>query len=366
MVELCKLQPSFLIVNTMKIFIHFVLLSLIGFSHAAPLNGRLEAEWQAQLHMENKGRAQSWINQDKRTAIYSAGLQLNKGALSSELIIDQDALSLKSLYLDIELQQSDWTLGRKPQQWSFAMMGSRLNWLDQQWLIMREQYFSTGSWQLTCAVKTDNRMCASRISGWHDLTDWQLLASFGKTWQFGGALQQTVGESSLIFAEYYYHSAEQSAQLNKLTDNIYRSSNKSKPFSQLNFGAQWSSRWQTTLHTEVLINNAGLNKYQWHKVQQQLNTPTAGLVAPSFEGSFNRLQTLFRLSQTWQNITLENNFIYWPLAQNTWLNEMTISRPLNDNFEVALSFNNTNDDGLLSAIGKQNSIALSFGFKEGF
>jgi len=350
----------------MKKLIILTLLSITNVSIASELTAQIEANWRTERNWTNNEAIQAWIPSSKWSPELEATLSLQKGGFGLSLDISEQATTLGDLYYDFSTTHADWTLGRKPQEWAFAYSDSALNWLDDQPMLMREQYASFGQWQAVCLQEGSQSECINRLNGYLSTFDWQIMMGFNEHWRVAAGLQSQVGQGGLVYGEVYWAEQEASQKIVSLTSELSTLTNDVSNFSQINLGAQWSTASNLTLHWEVLLLNQGLDEQDWQHITAQLNTSAAGLIADSHEGPFGRIQHLLRASQSLGDYAIENVWIIWPQAHDSWLNEFSVSYDIDSRFSAKVEWQHAQKDSALSQIGLENKVAITFTFEDGF
>ena len=238
----------------------------------------------------------------------TATIGLNKNGFNTEIEIGQTLIHMNEFYYDVSRSAADWSIGRKPQQWSYAYNQSGLNWIDSDLLVMREQYFSSGSWQSWCYVESERNGCASRLSGWLAQFDWQLMLDYqNKFWRSGLGLQSQFGQGGLLYSELY--TSEQSPYTQYIEPDIGPAVVTPAIGSQtkINLGAQWTTTFGLTAQAEFSWQQSGLNQQDWENILAQLATEDAYLISAAFTEPLARQQGMFRLALPWQNVDFETS-----------------------------------------------------------
>jgi hypothetical protein len=345
-----------------KICISFLLLVS---SEILADQGRIEAQWSTEKDWNNSNVEVQWVPKTNWQTNMEATLSIEKNGLGIEATIDDDGFLLNELFVDISTDNADWTIGRKPQEWSYAFYESQLNWIQDQSMIMREQYLPFGSWQTLCLDGTQS-FCAMRLSGWLAQADWQMQAAYGTHAQLAAGVQIPFGLGGLLFGEIYWNEKESTKQLTTIAPFTALVGTEQTEMTQLNLGVQWSTGFNLTIQAESMLRNQGLDSDDWKTILDQIGTPNAGLASDAFEAPFGRSSHLLRLAQAWQNFDFELVNIYWPDADNSWLHELNLGYELNDRIDLGASWQHAQEGSALGRIGMQNNVAFTLSFKDGF
>lgn len=347
--------------------IDFLLLQLfvaLAYAHAG--QGTLEGQWTLNRAWSNSSADASWIPATQWQPDLSATLTIDMNGLGIEATVDDDNATLERLYVDISTDSTDWTIGRKPQEWSYGFNSEQLNWIQDQSIILREQYFSFGSWQSLCLNENAQVDCAMRLSGWFSQADWQLQAAYGVHWRTAAGVQVPFGLGGLLFGEIYWSESEPALSLQQVAPFVVTLANQTGSMTQINIGFQWTSSFNLTLQVESLVRNQGLDSMQWQTIVEQLKTSNAGLVSSAFAKPFGHSQHMIRLAQSWQNFEFESINLYWPDATNSWLHELNLGYVINDQIELEINWQHARKDSVLNRIGLQDSVSVTLTFKDGF
>jgi hypothetical protein len=345
---------------------HLLLSFFAVLAYAQAGQGTLEGHWTLDRAWSNSSADAPWIPATQWQSDLSATLAIDMNGIGIEATVDDDNATLERLYVDISTNKTDWTIGRKPQEWSYGFNSEQLNWVQNQSIILREQYFSFGSWQSLCLNENSQVDCAMRLSGWFSQADWQLQAAYGEYWRTAAGVQVPFGLGGLLFGEIYWSENEPTLSLQQVAPSVATVANQPESMTQINFGAQWTSSFNLTLQVESLVRNQGLDSMQWHTIVEQLNTPNAGLVSSAFAQPFGRSQHMIRLAQSWQSFEFESINLYWPDASNSWLHELNLGYVINDQIDLEINWQHARKGSVLNRIGLQDSVSVTLNFKDGF
>jgi hypothetical protein len=343
-----------------------VFVSSINYGATDSINGTLEAQWSYNRAWQSHSPNQYWLPAQNWTPELSATLLLQKQGLGIELVTDEETLQLGDVYLDLSLENTDWSIGRKSQEWSYAFSNSKLNWIEDQPFLMREQYMQAGSWQMWCAYDPEDPYCATRLGGWWSQIDWQLLLAKGNYWKAGLAAQTTIGQGGLLYAEMHVNESQMVYQSTEVMPNIVSVESEALVNSQFNVGGQWTTPFNLTFQLESLFQQQGLTEQNWQVILSQLNTANAGMVSNAFNAPFGLQQHMLRVAQTYRNWQLEDVWVLWPDAQYSWLNQFTLNYQFNNRVDFELSWQHAGHDSALSLIGMKDRIEFTVNFTDGF
>ncbi len=292
-------------------------------------------------------------------------MSVTKSGFGLATTIGENSTSLDELYYDFATENAEWTVGRKPQEWAFGYTENALNWIDQDVILLREQFASFGSWQSWCYVNEANQGCATRASGWLGAADWQVMLGYQEAWRAGLGLQAQLGSGGLTYVELYASEREPERQLATVGTGVFQIQSGMAPQTQVNLGAQWTTRYNLTIQAEMLWLEHGLDQDAWRQVLQQLLTPQAGLVADAFSQPMGRSQYMVRFALPWHEFDVENVSLLWPEADNSLLNQLSVQLKVNSSFSIKTTWQHNVEGNVLRRIGQQDQVRVQFQFIDG-
>ncbi len=343
-----------------------LILLLSGSAVAAePWSKSIEIELQTERAWANADASQPWITSSQWQESLITDVLLTKQGFGLGWETENTTIEITDLYQDFSFKNADWTVGIKPQEWAYAYSDSQLNWIeDSDPMLLTEQYLPFGSWQLLCRYNHQT-LCATRLTGWLDIFDWQIMIGVEDHWQGAAALQSQIGSGGLFYIESFARSQYETQTLTPIAVNISQIETEISSFVQANIGLQWTFN-QLTLQTESLFRNRGLSADDWDSIHSQLESSAAGLVADAFQSPLGRSQHLLRINQDWGAVNFENIIIFWPDANNSLLNELNLSWEITHKLTLSSEWQHSFESSLLSSIGKQDDVIFTLNFKNGF
>ena len=341
-------------------------------SWANDLSGQMDAQWGIDRQWSATDSDQPWIPAHNWQSDLSAQVSLFKNGFGLATTINDKTATLDELFYDFSTANAEWTLGRKPQEWAYGYNQNALNWINQETIVLREQYVPIGSWQSWCYL-ADNQSdspshagCATRASGWLGAADWQVMLGYQDYWRAGLGLQTQLGAGGLSYMELYASEHESLPSLAFITDDIVKLNLAKDAQTQVNLGAQWTTSFSLTVHAEIKWLANGLSANDWQAILRQLPTPQAGLVADAFNQPISKTQAMLRLAMPWHEFNFENVSILWPEADNSLLNQFSAELNLTPTLSMKASWQHNMQGHVLRRIGQQDQISVTFQFLDGF
>lgn len=346
-------------------YLGFLLTAIVA-TEAAAMTGTLDAVWSLDRVWPHSNTLQNWTDAQDWQAQSEVDLGLQQNGFTVLAHISDTAVSLNELYYDLSWAGAEWSVGRKPQEWAYGYSQSALNWVDEDLMLMREQFFSFGSWQSWCYSLDDTAGCANRLSGWFNNADWQMMIDFREYWRAGLAVQTLIGDGGLVYAELYSSEMERYTQLTAIGPEVHIAGTEEGSQHQVNLGAQWTFPFKLTLQTEFRWMQQGLNSNDWNTIHAQLGTASAAMVGAAFAEPLAQQQWMVRFAQPWRDFNIENVSIYWPQANHSLFNRTQIGVDINATLSAEISWEHHVKGSVLNDIGQGNRVAIQFQFTDGF
>lgn len=342
----------------------FWLLSLAGTVHSADLH--IEANWAIDRQFSAPHAAQLWIEEYDWQPSLNTEMSLQQSGFEIAAQITDDKTELTQLYQDISGPQAEWTVGLKSQEWAYAHSSDQLNWLDHATVIVREQYFSALTLQTFCQFDTVNTPgCGLRTSGWLGSLDWQLMTRRVQDWQFAMALQAQLGLGGLVYLEGHYDNTTQWITLTSPSaSGTYAAVDAQGSQLSGTAGLQWTWPAELTLNVETNLREHHLHEENWKQIAAQLDTSSAGLVAPFIDEALPAHQYLVRLNWTIDTYELEQVMVMWPAA-NTWLSRTRIMKELTPELTFETAVDVPAPEGIFASVGAGPSVKLQLSYRDG-